>query len=125
MGLRGRKISGDVSRWVRGRVKRWLSEYSQAMLGQIIEIVNTLIGSQYLGIGHKAACAQGVSDRWKSKPAPGQARTHVGLPKRTESTCPSTALTRHVDYFRVARDPGTIADQRCFTRELGSRGKAE
>src|SRR5260370_3320447 len=46
-------------------------------------------------IGHKAACAQGVSDRWKSKPAPGQTRTHVGLPKRTESTCPSNAFIRH------------------------------
>src|SRR6266851_3651545 len=45
--------------WDGEPVKRWSDKYSQAMIGQIIEVVNTLMEFWCLGIGHKAGRAQG------------------------------------------------------------------
>src|SRR5712692_5885822 len=47
--------------------------------------------------------------RWGT-PAAGDGRgKDVSPTGRPASTCPGSAFIRHVDYFRVARDTGTIA----------------
>src|SRR5258708_4966228 len=49
------------------------------MIGQIIEVVNTLMGFWCLGIGHKAGRAQGSGDKGKSRPAPVKRRPTCNL----------------------------------------------
>ncbi len=60
-------------------MKRGSGDYSQAMIGQIIEVVNTLMGFWCLGIGHKAGRAQGSGDKGKSRPAPVKRRPTCNL----------------------------------------------